>query len=146
MAEDSAAPNISEVLNFKNAAITTVESDQYIDSFVGGAYNYTSEVKPVYLMNETIPSAVKLGQKTVSMNFEVDNPTGTLPITGSFARINVSLKDSNGVTKDGFLCSGIMNQRNMSSSATDYIRQTINIVQNETAKTLIVNGVSPVLI
>ena len=146
VAEDSAAPNISEVLNFKNAAITTVESDQYIDSFVGGAYNYTSEVKPVYLMNETIPSAVKLGQKTVSMNFEVDNPTGTLPITGSFARINVSLKDSNGVTKDGFLCSGIMNQRNMSSSATDYIRQTINIVQNETAKTLIVNGVSPVLI
>ena len=134
-----------EVLNFKNAVISVIESDQPIDNFIGGSYNYTSEVRPVYLMNEKIPSSINFGAKTVNMNFEVDNPTGTLPITGSFARINVSLKDSNGLTKDGFLCSGVMNQRNMSSSVGDYIRQTINIVQNETAKTVIVNGVSPVI-
>lgn len=145
VSEDSPAPSVGEVLNFKNAVISVIESDQPIDNFIGGSYNYTSEVRPVYLMNEKIPSSINFGAKTVNMNFEVDNPTGTLPITGSFARINVSLKDSNGLTKDGFLCSGVMNQRNMSSSVGDYIRQTINIVQNETAKTVIVNGVSPVI-
>ena len=145
VSEDSPAPSVGEVLNFKNAVISVIESDQPIDNFIGGSYNYTSEVRPVYLMNEKIPSSINFGAKTVNMNFEVDNPTGTLPITGSFARINVSLKDSNGLTKDGFLCSGVMNQRNMASSVGDYIRQTINIVQNETAKTVTVNGVSPVI-
>ena len=142
--EDSVAVPVSEVLNFRNAQITNVENTvENVDNFIGGAYNYNSEVKPVYLMNEVIPSAVSFGQKTISMNFEVDNPTGTLPITGSFARINVSLKNSNGITQDGFLCSGVMNQRNMASVAGDYIKQTISIIQNETAKIVRVAGIEP---
>ena len=134
-----------EILNFKNAVITATETDQTIDNFIAGAYNYSSDVKPVYLMNEIIPSRINFGQKVVNMNFEVDNPTGTLPITGSFAKINVSLKDAAGITQDGFLCSGVMNQRNMASVVGDYIKQTINIVQNETSKSIVVEGIDAVL-
>lgn len=134
-----------EILNFKNAVITEAETDQPIDNFIAGAYNYSSDVKPVYLMNETIPSRVNFGQKVVNMNFEVDNPTGTLPITGSFAKINVSLKDAGGITRDGFVCSGVMNQRNVASVVGDYIKQTINIVQNETSKNIKIKGIEPVI-
>lgn len=130
-----------EILNFKNAVITATETDQPIDNFIAGAYNYSSDVKPVYLMNDIVPSRINFGQKTVNMNFEVDNLTGTLPITGSFAKINVSLKDAGGIVQDGFICSGIMNQRNVASAVGDYIKQSINIVQNETSKSIRVNGI-----
>jgi len=52
-------------------------------------------VSAAYLMNETKPSRVSFGVKTVNMNFEVDNPTGRLPVSGTNAKIEVGLKKFN---------------------------------------------------
>jgi hypothetical protein len=85
---------------------------------------------PVYLMNETIPSDISFGAKTVNINFEIDNPTGYLPISGDAAKISVNLKDSSSNVVESFVCSGVINNRNLASSAGDYIKQTVNITQS----------------
>ena len=70
-AVEELAPDISTVLNFRNAVVSNVgqvfESGS-VENFVGGAYNYTAEVKPVYLINETKPSSVSFGPKNVNLN------------------------------------------------------------------------------
>jgi hypothetical protein len=68
------------------------------------------------------------------MNFEVDNPTGNLPVDGSNAKIEVKLRggEPNDFTNlDIFSCSGVMQSRDLASSAGDYIKQTISIIQND---------------
>ena len=93
------------------------ETDE-INNFIEGSYNYSSEVAPVYLMNE--------------MNFEVDNPTGNLPVEGTNAKIEVKLRGyNNDEVLDTFSCSGVMQSRDLASSAGSYIRQSINIIQND---------------
>ena len=94
-----------------------------------GTYNYTAEVKPVYLMNETKPSDVSFGPKRVNVNFEIDSPSGYLPFSGTRAKISVDLKNSAGTVVENFTCSGLANQRSLASAAGDYIKQTINILQ-----------------
>jgi len=133
--EESLAAVNSNVLNFKDATfghyipITQTEFSGTVEEFVEGTYNYSAEVTPVYLMNETKPSAVSFGPKTVNMNFETDNPTGYLPVSGNTARLSVDLKDSNGTTVDNFTCSGLLKGRNLSTAVGDYIKQTINVTQ-----------------
>jgi len=60
----------------------------------------------------------------------VDNPTGYLPISGDAAKISVNLKNSSATTLESFICSGVINSRNLASSAGDYVKQTINITQS----------------
>ena len=57
---------------------TLLSSDANFEKsdFIAGTYNYSCDVKPVYLMSETKPSNVSFGEKVVSINFEIDNPTG----------------------------------------------------------------------
>ena len=65
-------PSSVEVLNLKNAVVANagdVFSSGDVNNFIGGAYNYAAEVKPVYLMNETKPSDVSFGPKSVNINF-----------------------------------------------------------------------------
>ena len=83
-------------------------------------------------MNETKPSSISFGKKTTSMNFEVDNPKGNLPVEGSNAKIDVKLRWYDGdAVLDTFSCSGVMQSRDLASSAGAYIRQSINIIQND---------------
>tara|TARA_Y100000034_G_scaffold129118_2_gene185005 strand:- start:61 stop:1386 length:1326 start_codon:yes stop_codon:yes gene_type:complete len=84
-----------EVLNFSNASISSEFGVDVVDNFVAGAFNYNADVSAAYLMNETKPSRVSFGVKTVNMNFEVDNPTGRLPISGTNAKIEVGLSKFN---------------------------------------------------
>ena len=91
-------------------------------------------------MNETVPSDVSFGPKTVNINFEVDNPTGYLPISGDSAKISVNLKNSSSTLLENFTCSGVINSRNLASSAGDYVKQTINITQNNLSATEIYVG------
>ena len=88
----SAPPSDVDVLNFSNATISSELGENIVNNFIAGTYNYNAGVAPVYLMNETKPSRVSFGEKTISANFEIDNPTGTLPFTGSDAKIEVGLK------------------------------------------------------
>ncbi len=125
-------PSSVEVLNVRNAVVANagdVFSSGDVSNFIGGAYNYNAEVKPVYLMNETKPSDVSFGPKSVNINFEIDTPSGYLPFSGTRAKILVSLKNSAGTTVENFVCSGVANQRGLASSAGDYIKQTINVLQ-----------------
>ena len=81
-------------MNLSNAAVTSVGIGitTEVNNFIAGTYNYNASVAPVYLMNETKPSSVSFGEKTISANFEIDNPTGSLPFAGSDAQIEVGLK------------------------------------------------------
>ena len=88
----SAPPSDVDVLNFSNATISSELGENIVNNFIAGTYNYNASVAPVYLMNETKPSSVSFGEKTISANFEIDNPTGSLPFTGSDAQIEVGLK------------------------------------------------------
>ena len=129
------APDISTVLNFRNAVVSNVgqvfESGS-VENFVGGAYNYTAEVKPVYLINETKPSSVSFGPKNVNLNFEIDTPSGYLPYSGASAKISVDLKNNQNNVVENFTCDGALQQRDIGSSVGDYIKQTINIIQGST--------------
>ena len=130
--EESAAPSATEVLNFKHAVASspiTSPLSGHVDNFIAGTYNYSAEVKPVYLITETKPSAVSFGPKSVNMNFEIDNPTGQLPISGSDATISVSLFNTANSEVENFTCAGKMNQRNIGSAVGDVIKQSINIIQ-----------------
>jgi hypothetical protein len=91
----SEPPASVEVLNFSNAVVSSEFGVDVVDNFVAGAFNYNADVSAAYLMNETKPSRVSFGVKSVNMNFEVDNPTGRLPVSGSNARIEVGLKRFN---------------------------------------------------
>jgi len=88
----SAPPSDVDVLNFSNATIASQLGENIVNDFIAGTYNYNASVAPVYLMNETKPSRISFGEKTISANFEIDNPTGTLPFAGSDAKIEVGLK------------------------------------------------------
>jgi len=97
---DSPPPAPIEILNFRNALLSSdgeVFTSGDVDNFIAGAYNYSAEVKPVYLMNETKPSDVSFGPKGVNVNFEIDSPSGYLPFSGSEAMLEVSLKKFNNV-------------------------------------------------
>lgn len=133
------APDSTQILNLRSAIVEgefASDSGGSVDNFIGGAYNYTSEVRPVYLMGETKPSAVAYGQKVVNMNFEIDSPTGYLPVSGTSAKIKVSLlpfiSSDVAFAVEDFVCSGLIQQRNIASAAGDYIKHSINIVQNDT--------------
>jgi hypothetical protein len=140
VATNAQAPKGTEVLNISKAVIESdfaagvaedgTSAPFQVDNFIAGTYNYNSEVQPVYLMDQTIPSDVSFGTKVVNMNFEIDNPTGYLPISGSDAKISVNLKNTAAQTVENFTCSGVINTRNLSSAAGDYIKQTINVTQN----------------
>jgi len=136
------APDISEVLNFKNASVSSemVSGFDNVENFVGGAYNYSAEVKPVYLINETKPSAVSFGPKNVNLNFEIDSPSGYLPYSGVSAKISVDLKDKQGDVIENFTCDGALQQRDLGSAAGDYIKQTINIVEAGTVASRVTNA------
>ena len=136
------APDIAEVLNFKNASVAGEMASGFdnVENFVGGAYNYTAEVKPVYLINETKPSAVSFGPKNVNLNFEIDSPSGYLPFSGVSAKVSVDLKNSAGNVVENFTCDGALQQRNLGSAANDYIKQTISIVEAGTTASKITNA------
>ena len=134
------APSDTQILNMTHATIEGEFATGAVDNFIAGTYNYSSEVMPVYLMNETIPSDISFGAKTVNINFEVDNPTGYLPISGDAAKISVNLKNSSSTLLENFTCSGVINNRNLASSAGDYIKQTVNITQNNLSATEIYVG------
>ena len=138
------APDISTVLNFKDASVAGEMASGFdnVENFVGGAYNYTAEVKPVYLINETKPSAVSFGPKNVNLNFEIDSPSGYLPFSGASAKISVDLKNLAGAVIENFTCDGALQQRNLGSAVGDYIKQTINIVEATTNATRISNPVA----
>ncbi len=125
-----AAPSSTQILNMTHASVEGEFATAVVDNFLAGTYNYSADVSPVYLMNETVPSDVSFGPKTVNINFEVDNPTGYLPISGDAAKISVNLKNSSSTTLESFICSGVINSRNLASSAGDYVKQTINITQS----------------
>ena len=95
----SAPPTSVDVLNFSNAVVSSAfgapDVMDVVDNFVAGAFNYNADVSAAYLMNETKPSRVSFGVKSVNMNFEVDNPTGRLPVSGTNAQIEVGLKRFN---------------------------------------------------
>ena len=91
----SEPPTPVEVLNFSNAVVSSEFGVDVVDNFVAGAFNYSADVSAAYLMNETKPSRVSFGVKSVNMNFEVDNPTGRLPVSGTSAQIEVGLKKFN---------------------------------------------------
>jgi hypothetical protein len=133
------APDSTQILNLRSAIIEgefASDSEGSVDNFIGGAYNYTSQVRPVYLMGETKPSSVSYGQKVVNMNFEIDSPTGYLPVSGTSAKIKVSLlpiiSSDVAFAVEDFVCSGLIQQRNIASAVGDYIKHSINIVQNDT--------------
>lgn len=91
----SEPPASAEVLNFSNAVVSSEFGVDVVDNFVAGAFNYNADVSAAYLMNETKPSRVSFGVKSVNTNFEVDNPTGRLPVSGTNAQIEVGLKKFN---------------------------------------------------
>jgi hypothetical protein len=70
------------------------------------------------------------------MNFEIDSPTGYLPVSGTSAKIKVSLlpiiSSDVAFAVEDFVCSGLIQQRNIASAVGDYIKHSINIVQNDT--------------
>ena len=90
------------MLNFKKGVVSGQFVSGEVDNFIEGTYNYSMEVNPVYLMNETKPSSVSFGVKNVSMNFEIDNPTGYLPVSGTNALISVDLKNSANTIVENF--------------------------------------------
>lgn len=132
------APEGRKVLNFKHANVEGELASGEVENFIGGAYNYSCDVKPVYLMSETKPSSVSFGEKSVSMNFEIDNPTGYLPVSGTNAKVSIHLRneDTNAI-ENTFACSGLIQQRSLASAAGDYIKQSINIIQASTDQTQI---------
>ena len=97
VSESVAPADPIDVLNFSNAVISSSFEEDVVDNFIEGAFNYSSDVTPAYLIGETKPSRVSFGVKSVSMNFEVDNPTGNLPVSGSSAQVEVALKRFNNV-------------------------------------------------
>jgi hypothetical protein len=136
---ETQAPDSTQILNLRSAIIEgefASDAGGNVDNFIGGAYNYTSQVRPVYLMGETKPSAIAYGEKVVNMNFEIDSPTGYLPVSGTSAKIKVSLlpfiSSDVAFAVEDFVCSGLIQQRNIASAAGDYIKHSINIVQNDT--------------
>ena len=135
---EEVAPEGRKLLNFKNATVVGELASGEVENFIAGTYNYSCDVKPVYLMGETKPSNVSFGEKVVSINFEIDNPTGYLPVSGSNAKISVNLRneDTNAV-ENTFACSGLIQQRSLATAVGDYIKQSINIVQASTDDTQI---------
>ena len=132
-ATEEVAPEDRRILNFKYATVEGELATGEVENFIAGTYNYSCDVTPVYLMTETKPSSVSFREKTVNVNFEIDNPTGYLPVSGSSAKITVSLKNEiTAATENSFACSGLLQQRNIASAVGDYIKQTITIVQAST--------------
>lgn len=122
-----------EILNCKNIIFGNSSSSDVgvIDNFIGATYNYTSEINPVYHAGSTVPERIYFGRKTVSMNIDIDNPTGTLPYNGASAKFNINLTKHNSPTPvESFVCFGRIQSRTVGASVGGRVTHQIGIVSN----------------
>ena len=135
------APSV-DVFNYYNTFIANLSSDILgsdlnIFSF---NYNFNNSVSPVYKIEsgigQSIPSEINIGRKQASFTFDTDRVTGILPFSGQKVHMTVGLKNFTGLLIDTISITGHINQKSISTSIDDIIKNKITILQsNVSSKT-----------
>ena len=124
---------VAEVLNFSDALLVDPTNGNIgnLSGLIGFDYNFDSDIKPLYYAGETTPNKISFGLKQLSANLLTDNLSGDLPFTGKVAgmRLNLTHPHIAGLTEN-FTVSGILHQRNISTSVGNLVKSNLSIKQN----------------
>jgi hypothetical protein len=138
--------NTSLILNSADIEVediygNIVQIDGTITKF---AYNFTSSFEPVYLADDVIPSRMVFGPKEITCEIGVEEINGQMSLTGEIAGLNLKFwnPDSSDFI-DSYNVSGIIIQRELTTSIGNRIESNLVIRQNNTTEAPILFGFRP---
>lgn len=108
------------------------------------SFNFTSDVKPKYQAGQSVPYGVAFGIKEISAEIETDNLSGFLPITGSSAGVQITLKHPQYPSlSEVYNCIGNLYNRQLETSAGNLLRSHLSIKQNNITDAPIITSITP---
>lgn len=134
------------ILNFSNITLSDPTNGNIgeITNITNLNYSYENEINPLYLSNDKYPSQVKFGRKEISLLITTDNLSGDLSITGKAAGITVAFNHPFIPSlSESITVSGILHQRNITTSVGDIITSNLSIRQNYVDGGPVIISVSP---
>ena len=128
--------------SFENLSPEVLGSDAIIFNF---DYSFQNQIKPIYKIDSGVgqiaPTEINIGMKTSTLKLNTDKITGKMPFSGQKAGVRIGLRNFTGSLVDTFHISGIITEKNISTSEDQIINSEITIRQSNTAKnTPSVNG------
>ena len=97
-------------------------------------YSFSNDINAVYKIEsgvgQTVPSEINVGKKQASFTFDTDKVTGVLPFSGHKVHMTVGLKNFTGFLVDTIRITGVISQKNTSTSVDEIINNTITIQQS----------------
>lgn len=138
--------DFKKFLSFSDAVFTDVSGGVLAsgNAITSLNYSFLSQVEPVYLLGETVPSRVVFGPKEIRTRLETDILSGDLPISGKPVITNFRFRhpDYPGETEI-FRTDGILYQREIGTSVGRVLASTLSIRQNKVEDPVEITSVTP---
>lgn len=120
-----------QFLNFSDCQVTDYSGVVVSDSIIANAsYSFTSQIDPVYIVDEILPKEVRFGTKQTSINFTSYSLANGVSFSGEKGEISINLKDSGDNTKETYKIRGTLNTQTYDASAGSKITTKISLTQN----------------
>ena len=118
--------------NFYNFGFTNNSKEALGDiNILGFNYSMRNELTPVVLAGATTPEYVIVGRKEGRLEAEIDIISGVLPFTGTLVDLSLDLNDIDGTNIFSLPITGVLTQRNVSTSQNDIVRSNISILTTQ---------------
>ena len=123
--------------SFENLSPEVIGSDAIIFNF---DYSFKNEINPVYKIDSGVgqvaPTEINIGRKSSTLKLNTDRITGKMPFSGQKAGVRIGLRNFTGALVDTFHISGIITEKNISTSENQIINSEITIQQLNTSKNI----------
>ena len=99
------------------------------------ALNFESDIQPLYVAGDSLPTSITFGKKELNASFTVDIYSGYLPITGISAGVQINFTHP-GISNltESFTVSGHLYKRDFEASLGDFVRPRLFIKQGFSKK------------
>ena len=146
---NTSAPQNTPVLNCSNVTLDEVNIGNS-GNIASAAYSFRTEIKPHYHvqtgegLTNLVPERVTFGRKQISTKVDFDGLSGQLSLYGDQASLKLHLRDaSDGLVKETYIASGIIDSRNISVSEDSFTRGTLIVKQEAPGEAPSITGYHP---
>ena len=104
------------------------------------SYQYGLDVKPEYVIGETVPSRITFGAKQVQISLNTNKTDGLLYISGNRTSLRVSLvHPTDSTIFQNFDCRGIVYDKSISTTSNNILENSLTIKQNNLSEFNLLN-------
>ena len=123
--------------SFENLSPEVIGSNAIIFNF---DYSFKNEINPVYKIDSGVgqvaPTEINIGRKSSTLKLNTDRITGKMPFSGQKAGVRIGFRNFTGALVDTFHISGIITEKNISTSENQIINSEITIQQLNSSKSI----------